>query len=218
VGTLEAVEEEGTARGRSSKQRLPDVVASAVRSIAEEHLCTYVEQLAREEASALLSEQVQRGEMLGMATTPSVIEGYDISHLSGTNSVANRVVFVAGRPDKNRYHRYKLASNTGSPYDYASIKGVLMRRFLTSRSKKELLPHLVLIDGGPGQLSAAVSVLEEVVSADGAVMALGGSGVGVIVTGAPILISPKREEEVFTVDKIEAVEVNGEYGEAAGLS
>ena len=207
-----------------------DVVVTSARGAGESHLCTYVEQLARREAGVLLSERVRTGEgllqvaeMLGMGVTPSIIEGYDISHLSGTNSVASKVVFVDGVPDKSKYRRYKLKDGeAGSPDDYASIREVLTRRFLSGRGNKgnkDPLPDLVLIDGGRGQLSSAVSVLEKVSPLDGGGDgggSKGGSDVGVVVNGGPVLISlAKRNEEVFAIVDGEAVRVNDEYDEAS---
>lgn len=99
-------------------------------------------------------EEIQ--EKLHLAKLPSRIECYDISNTGGEDPVASRVVFVDGAPDKNLYRRYKIKTVVGSN-DFAMMKEVLDRRF----SNDESLPDLVVVDGGKGQLSQAVAILEE---------------------------------------------------------
>lgn len=100
----------------------------------------------------------------------SRIEGYDISHTSGTNAVGSRVVFVGGIAVPSEYRRYNLneeISWEGHPDDYESLRQVLRRRFKNTeanlRSGESIsdLPDLLLIDGGKGQLSAAIDALDE---------------------------------------------------------
>ncbi len=99
--------------------------------------------------------------LLNLDTLPHRIEGYDISTLQGENTVASRVVFIAGKPAKEKYRRYKIQTVTGID-DYAGMREVLKRRFYSSREGEELsLPNLILIDGGQGHLSAARQVFEE---------------------------------------------------------
>lgn len=88
---------------------------------------------------------------------PQRIECYDISNIQGQDAVASRVVFVDGAPDKNLYRRYKIRTVEGSN-DFAMMKEVLGRRF---SNVEESLPELVVVDGGKGQLSQAVAILEE---------------------------------------------------------
>lgn len=102
-------------------------------------------------------------EELSLNTLPIRIECYDVSHIQGTDTVASRVVFLNGKPKKSHYRRYRLISNTntvGEPDDYASIREVIYRRFHKAAVEDDPLPNLVVIDGGKGQLSAAVGVLE----------------------------------------------------------
>lgn len=100
----------------------------------------------------------------------SRIEGYDISHTSGTNAVGSRVVFVNGVAVPSEYRRYNLdekVSWEGHPDDYESIRQVLRRRFkntessFPSEASQSDMPDLLLIDGGKGQLSAAMDALNE---------------------------------------------------------
>ena len=100
-------------------------------------------------------EEIQN--KLHLSKMPSRIECYDISNIQGEDAVASRVVFVDGAPDKNLYRRYKIKTVIGSN-DFAMMKEVLGRRFL---NVEEALPDLVVVDGGKGQLSQAVAILEE---------------------------------------------------------
>jgi excinuclease ABC subunit C len=93
---------------------------------------------------------------LHLTRLPHRIECFDISNTQGQDSVASRVVFIDGAPDKNLYRRYKIKTVEGSN-DFASMKEVLGRRF----SNDESLPDLVVVDGGKGQLSQAVAIMEE---------------------------------------------------------
>ena len=97
-------------------------------------------------------------EKLNMTRLPHRIECYDNSNFQGTESVASRVVFTDGAPDKNLYRRYKIHTVEGSN-DFATMREVLGRRF-SSTSETEL-PDLVVVDGGKGQLSQAVAIMEE---------------------------------------------------------
>ena len=112
--------------------------------------------LKKEEARQGLGELRQR---LGMARPPSVIECYDISNISGTNSVASRVVSVEGIPTPARYRMYRIRSVEGAD-DPASMAEVIRRRFARALGEKEPLPDLVLVDGGIAQLRAARAALD----------------------------------------------------------
>lgn len=109
-------------------------------------------------------EEVQ--DKLHLPRLPHRIECYDISNTQGEDAVASRVVFVDGAPDKNLYRRYKIRTVEGSN-DFAMMREVLGRRFSNA---EEDLPDLVVVDGGKGQLSQAVAIMEE----------LGVQGVGVV--------------------------------------
>ncbi len=94
---------------------------------------------------------------LHLARLPSRIECYDISNIQGQDPVASRVVFIDGAPNKDLYRKYKIRTVEGSN-DFAMMKEVLRRRF---SNPDEALPDLVVVDGGKGQLSQAVEILEE---------------------------------------------------------
>jgi excinuclease ABC subunit C len=96
--------------------------------------------------------------LLGLAGVPRRIEGYDISHMSGTNNVASMVVATNGVADKAEYRKFKMRIPGNN--DFAHMNEVILRRF----SGKHLdwqKPDLLLIDGGKGQLGAALDALEE---------------------------------------------------------
>ena len=119
--------------------------------------------------------------ILDLPDLPHRIEGYDISHIQGANAVASQVVFIDGNPAKQHYRHYKIKNpnvTAGHSDDFASLAEVIQRRFrkyavseavATSGASDPLLtrvgnpdwPDLVMIDGGKGQLSSVVAVLQE---------------------------------------------------------
>ena len=119
-------------------------------------------------------------EILDLPEVPHRIEGYDISHIQGSDAVASRVVFIDGLPANQHYRHYKIKNpeiKSGHSDDFASLAEVLGRRFrvvkeegssatdvvtdLTDRRNIVDKPDLIMIDGGKGQLSAVVAVLRE---------------------------------------------------------
>jgi excinuclease ABC subunit C len=102
---------------------------------------------------------VQLQTLLGLAEPPKRIEGYDISHMSGTNVVASMVVFTNGVSNKGEYRKFKMTRQRND--DYASMRETLTRRFSEKNRKAWGLPSLLLIDGGKGQLGAALTSLME---------------------------------------------------------
>ena len=89
-----------------------------------------------------------------------IIEGFDIAHLAGSDTVGSMVQFIDGRPFKNGYRRFKIKTVDGVD-DYACLKEVVARRYKRALAGQELWPDLVLIDGGIGQLHAAEEALAE---------------------------------------------------------
>jgi excinuclease ABC subunit C len=114
-------------------------------------------------------------EALKLPDPPNRIECYDISNTQGTAIVGAMVVFTQGVPDKKLYRRFNIESVVGAPDDFASMEEMLMRRFRRWKSAEEtlnqpgarkdasfsFLPDLIIIDGGKGQLSRIVQVLEK---------------------------------------------------------
>lgn len=101
--------------------------------------------------------------ILHLAHLPRRIEGYDISHIQGSNAVGSQVVFIDGVPAKQYYRHYKIKNPgvySSHSDDFASLAEVMSRRFRKWDEEKENKPDVVMIDGGKGQLGAAMAVLE----------------------------------------------------------
>ena len=101
-------------------------------------------------------------EKLGLRKFPHRVECFDISHIQGTHTVASMFSFFNGMPKKSEYKKFKIKSvEDGKPDDFQSMREVITRRY--SKLLKEGLefPDLIIIDGGKGQLSSAVEILEE---------------------------------------------------------
>lgn len=130
-------------------------------------------ELARTQRFADRNQQamLDLADVLDMPDLPKRIEGYDISHIQGSDAVASQVVFVDGIPAKQHYRHYKIQNPTvqsGHSDDFASMAEVIRRRFRRYAKDPNLqrignpdFPDLVMIDGGKGQLSAVVEVLRE---------------------------------------------------------
>lgn len=97
-------------------------------------------------------------EMLGLKKTPVRIEGFDISHMSGTNVVASMVVFSNGASDRAEYRKFKTRQDKND--DFANMAETISRRFSSKNIKAWGSPDLVIIDGGKGQLDAALTAIE----------------------------------------------------------
>ncbi len=98
---------------------------------------------------------------LGMDDSPRVIDCIDIAHLKGGETVGSKVCFIDGRPFKNEYRRYRIKSVAGGNDDYASIREVVSRRYREAGTGQELYPDLIIIDGGLGQLHAALEAFDQ---------------------------------------------------------
>jgi len=96
---------------------------------------------------------------LKLSVKPKMIECFDISHIQGTSVVASMVVFDNGKPDKSKYRRFEL-KNSQKNDDYSAFKEIFQRR-LKRLENEEVLPDLMLVDGGKGQLSATLEELKK---------------------------------------------------------
>ncbi len=100
---------------------------------------------------------------LDLPTPPRRIEAFDISHLQGTDSVASLVVFEDGKPRKSDYRLFGIAAQSLlAPDDFRSMEEAVERRYRRLRDEGAALPDLVLVDGGRGQLQAALTALDRV--------------------------------------------------------
>ncbi len=128
--------------------------------------------------------------ILGLSQTPRTIEGVDIAHLGGDETVASLVSFIDGLPFKPNYRRYRIKSVHGVD-DFASIREVVTRRFRRLAREEDIFPDILLIDGGKGQLNAALEVF------------------GMLGIEPPCLISlAKREEEVYRPGEAEPLRLS----------
>lgn len=100
-------------------------------------------------------------EKLQLKNFPHRIECYDISHIQGTNTVASMITFINGQSKKSEYKRFKIKMTEGKPDDFLSMKEVLTRRLSHLGEKNWDKPDLMIIDGGKGQLSSVMEIIEE---------------------------------------------------------
>ena len=189
-------------RGAAVHLRVPQ--RGEKRALLELATRNATETLAREHARWLadqgktLAALEELSEALGLAGPPLRIECYDISNFQGAQSVGSMVVFEDGRPRTGEYRRFRIKTVQGAN-DYASHQEVLRRRFKRAKSGEEgseeelrwLLPDLVVIDGGKGQLSAAKEVLDELGYGDLAVVGLAKEREEIFLPGReePVLLS-----------------------------
>ncbi|MBL8870661.1 MAG: excinuclease ABC subunit UvrC [Planctomycetaceae bacterium] len=125
--------------------------------------------------------------VLEMKKTPRVIEGVDIAHLGGTETVASLVQFIDGLPFKPGYRRYKIRNVDGID-DFRSIHEVISRRFRRLSDQQETFPDILLIDGGKGQLNAALAAFRDQQ-----------------ITPPTILSLAKQEEEIYLPGESEPI-------------
>jgi len=122
--------------------------------------------IAIQEKFALMSKDDARtiqavhnlGHILGI-NTPHRIEAFDNSNIQGVEPVSAMIVFTDGRPDKKEYRKFKIQTVEG-PDDYGSMREVIRRRYTRVLRENQPLPDLIVIDGGKGQIGAAMDVLE----------------------------------------------------------
>jgi excinuclease ABC subunit C len=144
---------------------------------AKLHVAEIVARRERKNRQSYMVTALQ--EDLGLADPPNRIEGFDISHLSGTDTVASQVVFVDGKPCKAEYRHYNVKTVEGID-DFASMHEIVARRVRRLIEENKPFPDLILIDGGKGQLGAAVEALRAAGKPD-----------------QPVIGLAKRLEEVF---------------------
>jgi excinuclease ABC subunit C len=133
--------------------------------------------LSRDSRSQVVMTDLQRS--LNLPGLPHRIEGFDISNIQGTEAVGSMVVWEAGTMKKDDYKRFRIRTVPGAD-DFAMMAEVLRRRYGRALEERGVLPDLVLLDGGRGQLNVGVRILEEL-------------GLDFV----PIVSLAKREEEVY---------------------
>jgi len=142
-----------------------------------------------QQSEKIEGDVVELGNQLELKEPPHRIEGYDISHVSGTLTTASMVVFIDGAADKSEYKKFKIKTVRGAN-DVASLKEVFRRRFahrLGGEKEAWPMPDLVVVDGGRPQLGAALEVWRE------------------LKLTVPLISLAKRYEEIFVPGRVDSI-------------
>ena len=142
---------------RGDKAKLLEVSARNARQNRLDDL-KHLERHNPEERTSRLLERIKAD--FRLSELPRHIECFDNSNIQGTNPVASCVVFRDGKPAKRDYRHFNIKTVVG-PDDFASMREVLTRRYSRMMAEGEALPQLIVVDGGKGQLSAAVEALDD---------------------------------------------------------
>jgi excinuclease ABC subunit C len=200
---------------RGEKLRLVEMVKQNAREVLEQQRIKW---LTDSQKTQLALEELQ--EALNLAAPPMRIECYDISNTQGTNSVGAMVVFEAGRPKNSEYRRFKIKTVEG-PNDFASHQEMLRRRFRREAQREKsgedsdgdteqetplqhdwAMPDLIIIDGGKGQLSAAMEVLQEL-HIDIPTVGLAKENEELFIPGSPDpVILPRSSQGLYLVQRV----------------
>jgi excinuclease ABC subunit C len=167
-------------------------IRDEIKAIENLNLRGDLREHAQPEAFYIDPKRGMRGlqKIFNLPVRPRRIEGVDIAHLQGGETVASLVQFIDGLPFKPGYKRYRIRTVEGVD-DFASMREVVSRRFRRLQQESETFPEILLIDGGKGQLGAAVESLE----------ALG--------VRRPLVISlAKQQEEVFVPGESESIKLS----------
>ena len=181
-------------KGRKVSIRVPKIgVKAKIIQVAEANVREKLEKsltIVKTREKMSKGAVIELGELLKLNSAPERIECYDISNISGTDSVASMVVFIGGVPSKKEYRKFKIKTVEG-PDDFKSLREVLTRRFkrLKEGDEKFSRPDLIVIDGGLGQLHSVMEVASEM-------------GIDI-----PLISLAKQEEEIFTTKSNEAIKL-----------
>jgi len=174
---------------RGNKKQLVRIVAENAQQGMEQ---LKIKQLAAPAALVTALAEIKRN--LRLPRLPSRMEGFDISNIQGTVAVGSMVVFEQGKPKPSHYRRFRIKTVSGAN-DYAMLQEVIKRRFKRSLKSDAstpntwaILPDLVFIDGGKGQLNSVLAAMREV-------------GVGSVPTAS----LAKENEEIFVPQKREPI-------------
>lgn len=184
------------------KRRLIEMVADNAREALEQHKLRWMND-AQKTTGALKELQ----EALGLERVPNRIECYDISNIQGTSAVGSMVVFERGKPKNAEYRRFKIKTVEGAN-DFAMMAEMIRRRFrrLDADSQDESfgsVPDLVIIDGGKGQLHAALEALKEVGRDDLTVVSLAKRLEEIFVPGrSESILLPRTSQALYLVQRV----------------
>ena len=146
-----------------------------------------MEEIKKKEKDQIKSALESAKELLDLSNEPRIIEGFDISNIEGKSATGSMVYFLEGKPYNKNYRYYTIQSKS-TPDDVAMMKEVINRRYTSILKRNGHLPDLILVDGGKGQLNAAVAVLKE----------LG-------IEGIPVIGLAKKFEEIHVPWKKEPI-------------
>ncbi len=150
------------------------------------------EEAAKEARGAEMTAALQGLKLdLGLPAVPRRIEGFDIAHLDGQDTVASLIRFTDGRPDRKLYRAFTIRSLDGKVDDFESIREAVARRYTRVLNEELERPDLILIDGGKGQLSAALDVLTAL-------------GMGEV----PVIGLAKKKEEIFVPGREDSIQLD----------
>ena len=187
-----------------SQKRTRKVTISTPQRSSKAELIEMVERNAQYELARIQKQSDRNSqalealtEILNLPNLPHRIEGYDISHIQGSDAVASQVVFIDGLPAKQHYRHYNIKNpeiKTGHSDDFASLAEVIGRRFRKGINS-ENFPDLVMIDGGKGQLSAVMAVITD----------LG------LANDLNVVSLAKKREEIFLPNESEPIGADAEH-------
>jgi len=137
------------------KKKLLNLAQKNAKYLLEELL---LQKLKRKEYIHYNVRELQKA--LHLDSAPRIIEGFDISNIQGINAVASLVYFENGKPKKNEYRHFNIKAED-TPDDFEMMREVVTRRYKRLLQENKNLPDLILVDGGKGQLSSALTALED---------------------------------------------------------
>jgi len=180
---------------RGTKKDLVNMAVGNAATVLAEQAEKVKDQVAQTEGAVL-----ELAEYLQLEVVPERIECFDISHIQGSETVASMVVFENGRPKKADYRRFKIRSTEGKPDDFKAMQEVVYRRY---HEAKPPLPDLIMIDGGKGQLNAALAVIREVGLHDVPVISLAERLEEIYREGkGEPLVLPRQSKALYLVQRI----------------
>ena len=146
---------------KDSRLKTPgNKIERGLMSLAQENATMLVAQKVLSEGKNKIDALQGLQDALQLPVLPSLIEAFDISNISGTDATGSLVTFLDGEPDKKNYRQFKIKTIEGAD-DFAMIGEVIRRAYARRKEEGKRMPDLVLIDGGKGQLNAALASLEE---------------------------------------------------------
>jgi excinuclease ABC subunit C len=151
---------------QGDKKKQIDMCLKNARYLLEE---LKLQRMKSKEQTPYILKSLQRD--LKLKNIPKRIECFDISNIQGTDPVASMVCFINGKPKKSEYRKFKIQSKH-SPDDFAMMREVVERRYTRLIKENKPFPELIVVDGGKGQLSSALSVLIELKMTDQEIIGL----------------------------------------------